>query len=166
MNRNDLLVAAGLSVYTDNIGQPPAEYAAAQMANRGAAFVSGSFKDTGRKLVAATAVNGVAFVTLSRVNLDAQNEKGEDKKGYQIVAYDLAGNVLDSTPLDDDAPKGTKQGYKVYGALIAAIAKRDDLVQAAIRSARDAAQARVYELESLLAECSPQEEPEAIAEEA
>jgi len=39
-------------------------------------------------------------------------------------------------------------------------------VQAAIRSARDAAQARVYELESLLAECSPQEEPEAIAEEA
>jgi len=107
----------------------------------------------------------VALVTLSRVNLTEAAKA--DVKGYQIVAYDLAGNVLDSTALDDTAPKGTKQGYKVYGAILAAIAKRDDLVQAALRSARDAAQARVYELESLLAECAPQEEAEeAEAEEA
>lgn len=158
MNRNDLLVAAGLSVFTENPGQPPADYAAAQMANRGTSFSIGSFKDTGRKLVAAQPVNGVAFITLSRVNL-IEAEKA-DVKGYQIVVYDLAGNVLDSTPLDDKAPKGTKQGYKVYGSILAAVAKRGDLVQAALRSAREAAQARVWELDGLLAEC----EPEAHAE--
>lgn len=158
MNRNELLVAAGLSVFTDNAGQPPADYAASQMAGRGTAFSTGSFKDTGRKLVAAQPVNGVAFVTLSRVNLTEAAK--DDVKGYQIVAYDLAGNVLDSTPLNDNAPKGTKQGYKVYGAILAAIGKRDDLVQAALRSARDAAQARVYELESLLDECGPTAEVE------
>lgn len=153
MNLNKILVTAGLSVFTENAGQPPADYAASQMANRGSAFSIGSFKDTGRKLVAAQPVNGVAFVTLSRVNLTEAAK--DDVKGYQIVAYDLAGNVLDSTPLDDNAPKGTKQGYKVYGAILAAIAKRSDLVQAALYSAREASQARTDLLDSLIAECAP-----------
>lgn len=154
MNRNDLLAAAGLSVFADNLGQSPDAYADAQMAGRGTAYVSGPFKDTGRKLVAAQAVNGVALVTLSRVNLtDAAKD---EVKGFQIVAYDLAGNVLDSTPLDDKAPKGKNRGYAVYGDFIKAIASRDDLIHAAIRSARDAAQSRVDELDALLADSAPE----------
>lgn len=158
MNLNKILITAGLSVFTENAGQPPADYAASQMANRGTSFSVGSFKDTGRKLVAAQPVNGVAFVTLSRVNLtDAAKA---DVKGYQIVAYDLAGNVLDSTPLNDEAPKGTKQGYKVYGAILAAIGKRSDLIQAALHSAREASQARTDLLDELIAECAPTAEAE------
>jgi hypothetical protein len=158
MNRNALLAAAGLSVFAPNLGQSPADYAAAQMAERGTAFVSGPFKDTGRKLVAAQAVNGVALVTLSRVNLTGAEK--EDVKGFQIVAYDLAGNVLSETPLDDTAPKGTKRGYAVYGEVIAEISGREDLIFAAIRSERDRAQSRVDELEKLLASEVPAEQPE------
>lgn len=158
MNRNALLAAAGLSVFTANLGQSPADYASAQMEGRGTSFINGPFKDTGRKLVAAQAINGVALVTLSRVNLtDAAKE---EVKGFQITVYDLAGNVLSATPLDDTAPKGTKRGYAVYGDVIAEISAREDLIFAAIRSARDTAQARVDELEKLLASEVPAEQPE------
>lgn len=154
MDRNALIAAAGLSLFSQNFGKSPADYAIEQMANRGDAFVAGPFKDTGRKLVAAQAVNGVALVTLSRVNLtDAAKD---DVKGFQVTAYDLAGNVLSETPLDDTAPKGTKRGYAVYGEVLSEIEKRDDLIVAAIRSARDAAQARVDELEKLLNDAAPQ----------
>lgn len=162
MNRDALIAAAGLSVFTSNAAQAPADYAASQMKGRGDSFTTGAFKDTGRKLVAAQAVNGVALVTLSRVNLTdhALNAAGEVPKGFQIVAYDLSGNVLSETPLNEDAPKGTKRGYAVYGEIVDAISKRDDLIFAAIRSARDVAQNRVNELEKLLA----QEGPKAVAE--
>lgn len=153
MNRNELLAAAGLSVFSPRLGQAPADYAASQMKGRGDSFVAGPFKDTGRKVVEAQAVNGVALVTLSRVNL-TEAEK-DDVKGYQITAYDLAGAVIHETPLNDKAPKGSKRGYDVYGEIVAEIAARDDLIAAALRSARDAAQARVNELEKLLAECAP-----------
>jgi len=164
MNRNELIEAAGLQTFAPNAGQSPADYAAAQMKGRGTAFASGPFKDTGRKLVAAQTVHGVALVTLSRVNLiDAPKP---DSKGWQIVAYDLSGNVLSATPLDDTAPKGTKRGYAVYGEVLSAIECRDDLIHAAIRSARDVAQARVDELDSLLRECEPEAEAEAEEAEA
>lgn len=161
MNRNALLAAAGLSVFTQNFGQSPADYAVSQMKDRGTAFINGPFKDTGRKIVATQQVNGVALVVLARVNLtDAEKD---DVKGFQITAYDLAGNVLSETPLDDSAPKGTKRGYAVYGEVLEEIAKRDDLILAAIRSARDTAQARVDELEKLLSENTPAAAPEAAA---
>ena len=168
MNRSQLLSKAGLSVFTPNYGQSPIDYAAAQMQGRGQAYVSGPFAITGRKLVAAQSVNGIAFVTLSRVNLvDAEKQ---DVKGFQIVAYDLAGAVLSATPLNDDAPKGTKRGYAVYGEICAEIADRDDLVATAIRGVYEAAKLRVEELEKLLAKVTPapaaDEAPEAAAEEA
>lgn len=148
MNTAQKLAAAKLSVFTENHGQSPADYAAAQMQGRGSLFTSGPFKDTGRKLVAAQAVNGVALVTLSRVNLtDAVKH---DVKGFQITAYDLAGNVLSETPLDDTAPKGTKRGYAVYGEVLKEIASRNDLVNAAIRSEAEALAARSNELFALL----------------
>lgn len=154
MNRNELLAAAGLSVFTNRVGQSPSDYAAAQMKERGSHFSVGPFKDTGRKIVEAQAVNGVALVILSRVNLTDAGKLGV--KGYQITVYDLAGSVISETPLDDTAPKGTKRGFDVYGATVKEISERSDLIAAALRSARDAAQARVNELSALLEECAPQ----------
>lgn len=160
MNRNELLAAAGLSVFAPRLGQAPADYAASQMKGRGDSFVTGPFKETGRKIVEAQSVNGVALVTLSRVNLTEAAKN--DVKGYQITVYDLAGSIITETPLDDSAPKGSKKGYDVYGETVAEISGRDDLIAAALRSARDTAQARVNELDKLLAECAPH----AITEEA
>jgi hypothetical protein len=154
MNRNAILAAAGLSIFADNLSQSPDVYADAQMQGRGNAYVSGPFSVTKRKLVAAQAVNGVALVTLWRVVLvDAEKP---DTKGFQIQVFDLAGNILDQTKLDDSAPKGKSKGFGTYGAIAAAVAQRTDLVYAAIHSARDAAQNRVDELDALLAECTPE----------
>jgi hypothetical protein len=168
MNRSQLLSKAGLSVYTANYGQSPIDYAVEQMKGRGNSFSVGPFAITGRKLVAAQSVNGIAFVTLSRVNLTDADK--QDVKGFQIVAYDLAGAILYQTPLDDTAPKGTKRGYAVWGEVCAAVADRDDLVATAIRGVYEAAKARVEELEKLLAKVTPaptpDEAPEAAAEEA
>jgi hypothetical protein len=158
MNRSQLLSKAGLSVFTPNYGQSPIDYAAAQMQGRGQSYISGPFSVTGRKLVAAQSVNGIAFVTLSRVNLtDAEKA---DVKGFQIIVYDLAGSIIHATPLDDTAPKGTKRGYAVYGEVCSAVADRDDLVYTAIRGVADAAKAKVEELEKLLLKVAPAPAPE------
>lgn len=164
MNRNELLAAAGLSVFSPRLGQSPADYAVAQMKGRGDHFSNGPFKDTGRKIVEASAVNSVALVILSRVNLTGAEKQGT--KGYQITVYDLAGSVISESPMDDTAPKGTKRGFDVYGETVKAIGERTDLIAAALRSARDAAQNRVDELSALLEECAPQavEDPEPAVE--
>jgi len=163
MNRNELLAAAGLSVFTPRLGQSPQDYAVAQMKGRGDSFSVGPFRETGRKIVEAQAVNGVALVVLSRVNLTEAAK--DDVKGYQITVFDLAGSVISESPLDDTAPKGNKRGFDVYGATLQAIAGRSDLIAAAVRSARDAAQSRVNELDALLSECAPSEIAESDADE-
>jgi hypothetical protein len=167
--RAQILAAAKLSVFTANPGLPPKAYAADQMKDRGNAFSIGPFGETGRKLVAAEAINGVAFVTLSRVKLTEAAKL--DVMGYQVVAYDLTGAVLSATPLNDDAPKGESRGWTVYREIKAAVeAQGDSLIYAAVKGKHDALiaeAAELYELVELLApEVAPSDAPEAVAEQA
>jgi hypothetical protein len=160
-SRTQILAAAKLSVFTANPGLPPKAYAAEQMKDRGSAFSIGPFAETGRKLVAAEAVNGVAFVTLSRVKLTEAAK--EDVMGYQVVAYDLTGAVLSATPLNDDAPKGESRGWTVYREVKAEVeAQGDILIYAAVKGKHDALiaeAAELYELVELLAPEVSAEEP-------
>ncbi|RPJ40867.1 MAG: hypothetical protein EHM21_13985 [Chloroflexi bacterium] len=167
--RAQILQIAKLAVFGPNPGQPPKEYAADQMKGRGDSFGIGQFRETGRKLVVAEEVNGVAFVTLWRCKLTEAAK--DDVMGYQVIAYDLAGGILHASPLDDSAPKSEPPGWNRYREVKASVAAQgDDLIYAAVKGQYDATAARLDELaelvELLAPEVAPADAPEAAAEEA
>lgn len=162
-----ILATIGKPVFTPNEGHAPDSYAADQMKGRGDAFSIGQQRETGRKLIGAAAVNGYAFLTLWRCKLPEAAK--DDVMGYQVVAYDLAGNVLHASPLDDTAPKSKEPGWKLYRAVLADItAQGDTLLYVAAKSQYDAGEARQAELrelvELLAPEVAPADAPEVVAD--
>jgi hypothetical protein len=150
-------------VFTANDGLTPKAYAVEQMKGRGNSFAVGPYAETGRKLIAADEVNGYAFCTLWRVELTEAAKP--DVKGHQIVVYDLAGNVISATPLDDTAPKGPDKAAKVYGDTKKSIkAQGDSLLLVAAQGEYDAGEKRQAELRDLIELLAPEAAPEAAAE--